>query len=409
MGDFGRIARGAVMAVVAMGCAGAALAQDAIRLIDGSLTYRERTALPPDAVAIVEARDARDRLLGEATLATRGAQVPVPFQLGLPAGLDATLRAALIVDGRPLWYVADLPVPAGTDPVSLGEIVLGRFIPMGFASTLRCGETELSVGFYEQDAVIEVEGRRTVLPRIAGDAGDRFAAGGTSVTIRDGVTAVSLNGADLGPCAAVPPRAPAPYRAQGNEPGWTLAIAGGQVRLTLDYGATTVETALPEARFAGGAFVYETPEGTIRLTPGLCRDDMTRMPYPETAEVIRPDRRLSGCGGDPADLLRGDWVVETIAGQGIAAGSRVTLDFDGTELGGEASCNRYATTFAIGGEGVSVGQIAATKRACEERLMDQEGRIFRALASVGRFDIDASGALLLYDPASPDPVLTARR
>jgi hypothetical protein len=41
--------------------------------------------------------------------------------------------------------------------------------------------------------------------------------------------------------------------------------------------------------------------------------------------------------------------------------------------------------------------------------MDQERAFFAALASVGRFDIGADGALLLYDPASPDPVLTARR
>jgi heat shock protein HslJ len=111
------------------------------------------------------------------------------------------------------------------------------------------------------------------------------------------------------------------------------------------------------------------------------------------------------------ELLSGaEWVVEDIAGRGIVDGSQVTLTFaeDGG-LSGSASCNRYATGLTIGGEGVSVGQIAATQKMCPEELMDQERAFFAALASVGRFDIGADGALLLYDPASADPILTARR
>ena len=78
-------------------------------------------------------------------------------------------------------------------------------------------------------------------------------------------------------------------------------------------------------------------------------------------------------------------------------------------LSGTASCNRYATAVTIGGEGISVGQIAATQKMCPAALMDQERAFFAALASVGRFDIGADGALLLYDPAASDPVITARR
>jgi uncharacterized lipoprotein YbaY len=84
MGDIGRLARGLAAAVVAFALTGAAMAQDGFRMIDGSLTYRERVALPPDALAVVEARDARGRLLGEATLRTRGAQVPLPFRIACP-------------------------------------------------------------------------------------------------------------------------------------------------------------------------------------------------------------------------------------------------------------------------------------------------------------------------------------
>jgi heat shock protein HslJ len=416
MGDFGRLARGAAAALIALAMTGASMAQDGIRMIDGSLTYRERMALPEDALAVIEARDARGRLLGEATLRTRGTQVPVGFQIAVPAGLEAELRAAFVIGGRPAWYVSDIAVSAGTDPVALGEIVLSRFIPMGFASTYRCGERELSVGFFDANAVIEVDDVRTVLEPVPAASGARFEAPGdpgTWVWNRGDTVTVSLGGDTLPECSVVPPEAPRPYRAQGNEPGWTLSIVEGRVTLIADYGARTIEAALPEAAFENGAFTYRMPAEALelRLAPGLCRDDMTGMPYPETVTVTLAGAALTGCGGDPLELLGGEeWVVEDIAGRGIVGGSRVTLAFaeDGG-LSGTASCNRYAAGVTIGGEGVSVGQIAATRKMCPEALMDQEGAFFAALASVGRFDIGTDGALLLYDPASPDPALTARR
>jgi heat shock protein HslJ len=416
MGDFGRRARGVAAALIAFAVAGAAMAQDGIRMIDGGLTYRERMALPDNALAVIEARDARGRLLGEATLGTRGAQVPVDFQIAVPAGVEAELRAAFVIDGRPAWYAADIAIPAGSDPVDLGEIVLARYIPMGFASTFRCGDRELAVGFFAANAVIEVDGRRTVLEPATADSGLRFEAPGDRGTWvsnqGEGVT-VSLGGETLPVCSVVPPEAPRPYQAQGNEPGWTVSISDGRVTLTADYGARTVEAALPEAAFEDGAFVYRMHAEALelRLSPALCRDDMTGMPYPETVTVTLDGTALAGCGGAPLDLLTGgEWVVENIAGRGIVSDSQVTLSFteDGG-LGGAASCNRFATVMTIGGEGVSVGQIAATQKMCPEALMDQERAFFAALASVGRFDIGPDGALLLYDPASPDPVLTARR
>jgi heat shock protein HslJ len=278
--------------------------------------------------------------------------------------------------------------------------------------TLRCGDTVLQFGIFENDAVIEIDGRRIVLPRVANSPDSRFAVADSPATVLsengDTIT-ITLEGTALGACSPIPPPVPQPIRARGNEPGWTLEISDGNLRLTTDYGAATLEASVGEPRFEGGAFLYETAEATIRLAPGLCRDDMTGMPYPETAEVRLGSRRLTGCGGEPSALLQGEWIVEDIGGAGIVESSRITLAFDGSALGGEASCNRYATSFVIGGEGVSVGQIAATKRMCPEVLMEQELRFFRALDKVGRFDIDQTGALLLFDPASPEPIITARR
>jgi heat shock protein HslJ len=286
---------------------------------------------------------------------------------------------------------------------------------MGFASTLRCGGRDLAVGFFEMNAVLEVDGRRTVLEPVAA-AVTRFEAPddpGTWVESRGNAVRVSLAGEPLPECSVVPPEPPRPYRAQGNEPGWALTIADGRMTLVAEYGARTVEAALPEARFEDGAFVYtlSDPALTVRMAPGPCRDDMTGMPYPETVAVTLEGAALTGCGGAPVDLLTGaEWVVEDIGGRGIVDGSRITLSFAGDGgLSGTASCNRYATRLDVGGEGVSVAQIAATRMMCPEALMTQEGAFFAALAAVGRFDIDATGALRLYDPAAAEPVLTARR
>jgi heat shock protein HslJ len=342
--------------------------------------------------------------------------VPVGFSIAVPEGIEAELRAALVVGGRPEWYAAGVAISAGTDPVLLGEIVLARFVPMGFATTLRCGGRDVVVGFFEANAVLEVDGRRTVLEPVPAASGARFEAPGdrgTWVWSRGNAVLVSIAGEELPECSVVPPAPPKPYRAQGNEPGWVLTVEEGRMTLVADYGARTVDVALPEARFEDGAFVYAVAEPplTVRMAPRLCRDNMTGMPYPETVTVTLEGRDLTGCGGDQLDLLTGaEWVVEDIGRRGIIDSSRVTLTFgaDGA-LGGTASCNRYATTLAIGGEGVSVGQIAATQMMCPEALMNQEGAFFAALGSVGRFDIDETGALLLYDPAAAEPVLTARR
>jgi heat shock protein HslJ len=174
-----------------------------------------------------------------------------------------------------------------------------------------------------------------------------------------------------------------------------------------------VEAALPEARFEDGAFVYALadPALTVRMTPGLCRDDMSGAPFPETVLVTLDGRELGGCGGDALDLLAGaEWVVEDIDGRGVADGARVTLNFgaDGA-LSGQAPCNRYAARFEITGEGATVGQIAATRMACDEALMTQEQAFFTVLAGVRGFDLDETGALLLYDSARVGAALTARR
>ena len=81
--------------------------------VTGTVTYRERMALPPNAVVQVSLQDisradAPAVVLGEQTITTGGAQVPIPFEIAYdPAAIDQrmtySVRARITVDGQLLF------------------------------------------------------------------------------------------------------------------------------------------------------------------------------------------------------------------------------------------------------------------------------------------------------------------
>jgi heat shock protein HslJ len=148
---------------------------------------------------------------------------------------------------------------------------------------------------------------------------------------------------------------------------------------------------------------------TITLVERPCADTMSGMFYPLTVTLERPGGVLSGCGGEPASLLLGpEWVVESIDGNPVTAGSRVTIAFlDEGRVAGLASCNRYLASYELTGEGLSMDGGASTMMACAPALMEQERRFLDALGAVRRFEIAPDGALVLV--AGDQPKLTGRR
>lgn len=394
----------AVMAfAVAALAAGSSAQEAAMRELAGELVYRERIALPPAAHALVEVRGADDALLAAARLETEGRQVPIPFTLEMPAGVAGTLRAALFQGGEPLWVSAGVAVAPGDAAVDLGALALTRFEATGFAHRLTCGGRDVTVGFVDDRAILEAGGERYELARVRTASGAKFEAAddpGTYFWSKGETALVSLAGALLPECAVAVPRPAEPFRARGNEPGWHLEIKGGRILLVTDYGAERRRAALPPAALEPGAVVYTVAawDAVIRIAHTLCHDDMTGMPYPETVTVELAERTLRGCGGEAEELLVGPvWVVEAIGGVAVVDAARATLDFrpDG-EVHGGASCNRYSATYTLTGEGLTIAPGATTRMACAEALMDQERRFLAALAEVGRFDLDAGGALSLF-------------
>src|SRR6056297_1666139 len=154
----------------------AAFAQDT-RILSGEVTYRERIALPPDAVLMVEVTAIDRSMIAEARIATEDRQVPIPFEIDVPGDTAGTLRAGLSTGGRVDWLSDPVEVDAGMSG-DIGELVLHRFQPMGFVSAFRCGDRMIRVGFAGESAVLDTGSERLVLEPSRAASGARYEAEG---------------------------------------------------------------------------------------------------------------------------------------------------------------------------------------------------------------------------------------
>lgn len=389
---------GTVVAVCAMPAI--VFAQEAGRVLSGEVSYAARVALPADATLLVEARRPDGSVAAEARVPTDGRQVPLPFALEAPAGVELALRAAIFDGARPLWVGPEMVVAADTQDIALGPIRLQAHVPTGFGTPLRCGETAAEFGLVGDGARLRIEGRAIDLAPVPAASGARFDAADGSDSFfwgRGGEATVRVDGRDLPRCVVSVPDWPFPLVARGNEPGWRVQVDAGRLRFDELGGARDFDAALPAAAEAAGIVRFDMPDGgpTVALTEETCRDSATGMPHPLTVSIAFPGAdTLAGCGGDPLRLLRGDWRIVAVEGRAVDAGVEATLSVrrDG-RIAGRAACNSYAGVLNVGGEGISFGPVAATRMACAPGLMEVESALFAGFAGIDRFDIGADGAL----------------
>lgn len=288
--------------------------------------------------------------------------------------------------------------------------------PLLFPITYRCGDRDVQVGVFDDGVVMEIGGERIALTLVPAASGARYEADGDTETVfwsKGDKALVSLSGDQLEECVRVPSELAKPYTARGQEPGWFLRITNGRLELTTNMGAELIEGPLPAVRVADGHYVFDDESRHLRvaIAETLCHDIATGMPYPDTVTVETEGTTLQGCGGDPLDLLTGNpWVVEDIGGGGIIDRSHITLNFGANgRVFGSGGCNAFTGSYSLTGEGLSFGQAAVTMKACAEALMNQEGRFFKALAAVHRFDVDGSTDALLLVSAQGDTEIRATR
>ncbi len=379
-------------------------------VVSGELSYLPRIALPPDAEAVLELRAGpapSGDVIAEARSALEGRQVPVPFTLevspdAFQPGRVHVFRATLAAPGQRDWISEPVVIESAPRRHTLGTLILERAVSRTVVQRLECGERMAEVTVADDAVVLDVDGNRLDLERVVAASGARYRRPGDARTefwSRGDRALLRVGGEDWPECRVLP--AERVLVARGNEPGWRLDLDTETFTLSWDYGAASLAAATPEAVRSDGVRSYGLQVGERRLAVAvhdqLCSDDMTGMPYPYRVILSIDDRTLRGCGGDPQDLLLGEWQVEDLDGRDVVDGSQVTVVFsDDGRLGGRGSCNSYGGQFTLTGESLTLGQLRSTLMACAEPLMVQEQRLFELLESVQRFEIAEDGALMLH-------------
>lgn len=391
--------------------------------ITGELSNPARIALPPDALAIVELIDPSlpgGRSVAEQRIALDGRQVPIPFALvveraALLPEQTYFVRGAVLSGGPATWITDEVPLDPSVESLDLGTILMRPYEPIPFASEMVCGDQPIRVGYLEDRMRLQVGDRTFDLRQAVSGSGARYVALADPTTSFRGKGErgmLEIAGTAYPECRPVE-TATTGFRATGNEPFWSLELTDKRVELTTDLGETRINVALTEQELLEDGRRYrnliEDGDLVVSIFDRPCIDTMSGMPHPARVEIQLDDRRLEGCGGDPATLLQGpEWVVEDIGGGGIIDRSRVTLNFgaDG-RLWGRASCNTYQGDYSLTGESLTLAPSATTMMACAPALMDQERKVLDLLARIRTFEVDPTGALILK--ADDGRTLLARR
>lgn len=270
------------------------------------------------------------------------------------------------------------------------------------AMTMECGQLDIGLTPQEDGLLLRVGEEAYLLEQTASASGARYALPVDPSTWlwSKGDRAQLESGGRRWPECVVAGGLTEPFVARGNEPFWQLTVEGGKLTLDPMEGPKVVADAEVIAATATGRTVvgkHTAQSVQVAVARQLCRDSMSGLPYPYQARLSANGETMSGCGGDPARLLQGvEWLVETIDGEEVLQGPRVSINFlQEGRVAGKASCNNFMGGYQLSGEGLSFSQTATTMMACAPEVMGQEDRFLNVLAGVVQFDFDTSGALVL--------------
>jgi uncharacterized lipoprotein YbaY len=185
--------------------------------ITGQLAYRERIALPPDSIAIVELRDAAApegaSVVAEQRIELRGRQAPVPFELRVDralvdSGRAVAVRGGVIAGGRPAWASDAAPVDATRDgPIDVGTLWMQQVQFLAFASTFRCGDREVRLGIADGQRLRMTVGAEAFdMQEVRAASGSKFEQVGDPSTFlwnKGDVATLQVRGTALPACVLV--------------------------------------------------------------------------------------------------------------------------------------------------------------------------------------------------------------
>lgn len=273
--------------------------------------------------------------------------------------------------------------------------------------TYQCGDQTVRFHDAAGRASLRVDGEEREIELNAIEAASGAAYAGedrTEFRIEKERATLKLRGVTLADCienGAIPDASGGTiFRARGNEPGWLLELGASTFKLTLDYGDKVVAGPTPDPQSMSDGLLYTDAEKdlSIRIFDELCRDASTGMPHPQSVTVRIASKSYEGCGGEPVELLLGEWTVASLDGTLPHPGAKITMRFyDDGVVSGSASCNTYTAQYALSGEGLTISQSASTMMACtDQQLMEQEQRFLDLFAATTTFDFAEDGGLILY-------------
>lgn len=111
---------------------------------------------------------------------------------------------------------------------------------------------------------------------------------------------------------------------------------------------------------------------------------------------------LAACGAAGTDNSVGldgtSWVLATYSKNSPLPGTEATLNFEGGQASGSASCNGFGGSYTQNGSSLSFSDLFMTEMYCmdPEGIMDQESAYLQLLGNADSFEILEDGTLVLF-------------
>jgi heat shock protein HslJ len=111
-----------------------------------------------------------------------------------------------------------------------------------------------------------------------------------------------------------------------------------------------------------------------------------------------------------ADLDGTEWILTSLHGTGLVAGTNITLEFAEGHASGFAGCNAYGGPYTQDGDSLAVQELAITAQGCiePEGVMEQESAYTEALQNGGSYRL-ADGRLEVENPAGETVLVFQRK
>lgn len=107
----------------------------------------------------------------------------------------------------------------------------------------------------------------------------------------------------------------------------------------------------------------------------------------------------------PVDLV-GKWRVEKIAGQVADPDVKTWLEFESAgTVGGTGGCNSVFGPLRLDGDGLRIGPLAVTRKACPPKVMGQERDFLKAIPTVRHYSLRFENQVLILMNGSGDEVV----